>query len=161
MEKRRPVKLLFPKSRCQEVVAQVRVSSSKDGGNLWKRSEDTVSFPFKRATLAVESRPQVLSVDTETAGGYHSDLGEDEGGVTRVGAVVSTPSWLPCYSQFVIVIILSPNFSSTYSSSFSLLNCHFLCINSQEQEYRAQGNVFSYIYFHSFSPTYWSICVWK
>ena len=56
MEKGGPVRALFSKSRPQKVVAQVRVSSSQDGGNLWKRNGDVISFPSKRVTLASESR---------------------------------------------------------------------------------------------------------
>lgn len=51
MEKGRPVRVLFPKFRVWEVVAQVRARSSKGGGNLWERSGDAISFPSKRATF--------------------------------------------------------------------------------------------------------------
>lgn len=61
-----------------------------------------------------------VRVDTETTGGYPRDLGKEESGVTRVGAVVSIPPMVTLsYSPFVIVVnSLSCNFSSMYSPSF-------------------------------------------
>lgn len=72
------------------------------------------SFPFTKIAVAAEYRVvdcRCKGGNRKAAGGYHSEPGKGDGGVTRVRAVVNSPPWLPCYSQFSIVIFVPQFFT--------------------------------------------------
>ena len=62
-------------------------------------------------------------MEAETARGYHSDLGEDKGGTTRVGTVVSTPPGLLYFQFFIVINNFVPN---DFIYLFSILFSYFL-----------------------------------